>query len=85
MSDNNISCVLTEPTLRIFGENTPGWLQLKYEGTLAFKINSLLRGIYKATRYCYPQSFTKSNYWNFETGTTAHVYDPQAVNIALAV
>jgi len=29
MMDNKISCVLTEPTLRIFSENTLGWLQLK--------------------------------------------------------
>jgi len=26
---DKISCVLTEPTLRIFNENTLGWLQLK--------------------------------------------------------
>ena len=26
---NHTSCVLTEPTLRIFSENTSGWLQLK--------------------------------------------------------
>jgi len=29
MIDSKISCVLTEPTLRIFSENTSGWLQLK--------------------------------------------------------
>jgi len=75
MIDSKISSVLTEPTLRIFSENTSGWLQLKYEGTLAFQRKSLLRGICKATRYVYPQRCTKNNYWHFEIETTAHVYD----------
>ena len=54
------------------------------EGVLVFQRNSLLGAIYIATR-CHPQRFTKNNYWNFEIGGTAHVYDPHAVNIALAV
>ena len=34
--DNKICCVLTEPTLRIFSENTSGWLQLKKDVTRWF-------------------------------------------------
>jgi hypothetical protein len=52
---------------------------------LAFQRNSLLRGIYIAAICCYTKRFTKNNYWNFETGKTAHAYDPHAVNITLAV
>jgi len=61
MIDNKISSALTEPTLRIFSENISGWLQLKYEGALAFQRNCLLRGICKATRYVYLQRFMKNN------------------------
>jgi len=52
---------------------------------LGLQRNNLFRGIYIATRYCHPQRFTKNNYWNFETATTAHVYVLRTVNIALAV
>ena len=39
MIDNKISCVLTEPNLRIFSENTSGWLQLQKKIAKTFGVD----------------------------------------------
>ena len=47
MIDNKITCVLTEPTLRIFSDNTSGWLQLKFKKNY---VTSLI-GIYSSRHF----------------------------------
>ena len=42
MTDNKISCVLTEPNLKIFSENTSGRLQLKKKYILPQSIPGVL-------------------------------------------